>query len=117
MILDNAKIYDFGVWDFHGIAYDRWSINFFAAYGHEIISARPIPEDDEQHLSSNYPKSIRKRTLPSLTTLTIDCVSIGSALVSHFSYYWQQEIGDRTDVLDRYKALVMDRVGHDLLQY
>ena len=49
--------------------------------------------------------------------LTVDCVAVGSALVAHFSYYWQNEIGDRTDVLDRYKALVIDRVGSDLLQY
>ena len=47
----------------------------------------------------------------------VDCVAVGSALVAHFSYYWQVEIGERTDVLDRYKALVTDRVGIDLLMY
>jgi hypothetical protein len=60
----NEKVYDFGVWDIHGLAYDRWSVNFFAAWGHEIISARPIPEDDELHLSSTYPKTIKKRLPP-----------------------------------------------------
>lgn len=49
--------------------------------------------------------------------LMVDCVAVGSALVAHFSYYWQNEIGNRTDVLDRYKALVIDRAGSDLLQY
>jgi hypothetical protein len=62
--LDSEKAYDFGVWDIHGIAYDRWSINFFVTWGRDIIAARPIAKDDEQHLSSNYPKSIRKRTRP-----------------------------------------------------
>jgi len=49
--------------------------------------------------------------------MTVDCVAVGSALVAHFSYYWQAEIVNRTDVLDRYKALVIDRVGSDLLPY
>lgn len=62
LISDNEHLYDFGVWDIHGVSYDRWSINFFAAWGHEIIAARPFPEDDEQHLSADYPQSIRKRT-------------------------------------------------------
>jgi len=62
--LDSEKAYDFGVWDIHGIAYDRWSINFFVTWGRDIIAARPIAKDDEQHLSADYPKSIRKRALP-----------------------------------------------------
>jgi hypothetical protein len=60
--VDSEKAYDFGVWDIHGVAYDRWSINFFVTWGRDIIAARPIAKDDEQHLSANYPKSIRKRT-------------------------------------------------------
>jgi hypothetical protein len=60
--IDSEKAYDFGVWDIHGVAYDRWSINFFVTWGRDIIAARPIAKDDEQHLSANYPKSIRKRT-------------------------------------------------------
>ena len=47
----------------------------------------------------------------------LDCVAVGSALVSHLSYYWQGNVVNSTDVLDRYKALVMDRVGGDLLVY
>jgi hypothetical protein len=61
---DNSKQYDFGVWDLHGQQYKRWSINFFVAWGHEIIAARPFPEDDEQHLSVTYPKQIKKRNPP-----------------------------------------------------
>src|SRR5579859_308406 len=64
LTIDNEHLYDFGVWDIHGISYDRWSINFFVSWGHEIIAARPFPEDDEQHLSADYPKSIRKRKNP-----------------------------------------------------
>ena len=45
----------------HGVGYERWSINFFVAWGHEFIAARPVPADDEQHFSANYPSQIRKR--------------------------------------------------------
>src|SRR5204863_2856763 len=61
LMIGDEHIYDFGIWDIHGVAYDRWSVNFFAAWGHEIIAARPIPPDDEQHLSADHPKAIRKR--------------------------------------------------------
>jgi len=47
----------------------------------------------------------------------LDCAALGSALVAHLSYYWQADLVNRTDVLDRYKALVIDRVGGDLLLY
>ena len=94
-------------------------MNFFVAWGHEIIAARPFPPDDEQHLSVDVPKSIRKRNLPALygLRLTIDCVVVGSALVAHLSYYWQSDVVTLTDVLDRYKALVVDKIGNDLLSY
>lgn len=52
-----------------------------------------------------------------MTDLFADCVAVGSALVAHLSYYWQKEVLALTDVLDRYKALVIDRVGDDLLLY
>lgn len=52
-----------------------------------------------------------------MLVLTIDCVAVGSALVSHFSYYWQSQVEILTDVLDRYKALVIDRVDGDLILY
>jgi hypothetical protein len=62
--VDSEGVYDFGVWDLHGLEYERWSVNFFVGWGHEIIAARPFPEDDEQHLSADYPQSIRKRKIP-----------------------------------------------------
>ena len=49
--------------------------------------------------------------------LMVDCVALGSALAAHFHYSWQLEIREITDVLDRYKALVIEKVGADLLQY
>ena len=64
-MIDETKMYDFGVWDFDGVDYPRWSINFFAAWGHELIAARPFPGDDEQHLAVEYPKTLRKRILHS----------------------------------------------------
>ena len=99
-------VYDFGTWDIHGLAYDRWSINFFIAWGHEFIDARPIPRDDEQHLSSNYPRRVRKH-----------CVALGSALASHLAYFWQAEVINSTDVLERYKAFAIEKFGNDLLLY
>src|SRR5271156_4159440 len=114
---DNEGVYDFGVVDFHAVNYDPWSMNFFAAWGHEIIAARPIPEDDEIHLTADYPASVRKRDLTSNLSLMVDCVAVGSALVAHLSYSWQEEVVDRTDVFDRYKALVVDTFGNDLLTY
>jgi hypothetical protein len=47
----------------------------------------------------------------------VDCVALGSALVAHLSYYWQSEVADRTDVLDRYKALALEKFGNDFLLY
>ena len=44
-------------------------------------------------------------------------MAVGSALTAHLSYYWQGYLVNGTDVLDRYKALVIDRVGGDLLVY
>lgn len=58
---DDGKSYDFGIYDLHYYRYDFWPINFFAAWGHEIISARPMGEIDEERLSGEYPSQIRKR--------------------------------------------------------
>jgi hypothetical protein len=46
-----------------------------------------------------------------------DCVAVGSAMVSHLAYYWQGEMVNQTDVLDRYRALVVDKIGSDLIVY
>jgi hypothetical protein len=46
-----------------------------------------------------------------------DCVAVGSALASHFSYYWQNQVGNFTDIRERYRALVVDRLGGDLIEY
>src|SRR5271169_6759147 len=47
----------------------------------------------------------------------LDCVAVGSALAAHFSYYWQRDIAIRTDVLDRYRAIVQDRLDGNLIMY
>ena len=49
--------------------------------------------------------------------LIVDCVAVGSALVAHLAYYWQAKVLEQTDVLDRYKSLVIEKVGGDLLLY
>ena len=58
---DGGKCYDFGIYDLHHYAYDLWPINLFAAWGHELIAAGPIPSFDEDFLTSHYPKRIKKR--------------------------------------------------------
>jgi hypothetical protein len=78
------------------------------------ISPQTIPNPSE---NVPHPQPPPHRLCVLCQRLMVDCVAVGSALVAHFSYYWQNEIGNRTDVLDRYKALVIDRAGSDLLQY
>ena len=69
-------------------------------------------------ITLNLSENVTPSPVPAIGLgLIIDCVAVGSALVAHFSYYWQNEIRNRTDVLDRYKALVIDRLGSDLLPY
>jgi hypothetical protein len=38
-------------------------------------------------------------------------------MAAHLAYYWQAEMLNYTDVLDRYRSLVIDKVGSDLLVY
>ena len=117
LIIDNGKSYDFGVYDLNYAAYDPWPINLFAGWGHEINSARPIGKYDEDQLSKDLPRQIGKRITCVRYRLILDCVALGSALAAHFHYAWQPELPDVTDVLDRYKALVIEKIGPDLLSY
>ena len=49
--------------------------------------------------------------------LTVDCVAVGSALAAHLSYFWQAELVNLTDCRERYRAIVIERFGGDLLGY
>ena len=117
LIIDNAKSYDFGVYDLHYAEYDPWPINLFAGWGHELTAARPIGKYDEDRLSMEYPRQIGKRMSCMRYLLILDCVAIGSALAAHYHYAWQSELAGVTDVLDRYRALVIEKIGSDLLLY
>lgn len=77
-----------------------------------LIPAIPLSRDLCHSLTTSPPN-------PHSTSVVLisDCVAIGSALASHLSYYWQSNVVNSTDVLDRYKALVIDRAGADLLNY
>lgn len=61
VVIGSEKCYDFGVFDLHHYDYGLWPINLIAAWGSDIIEARPIPPRDEDYLSGDYPKRIRKR--------------------------------------------------------
>jgi hypothetical protein len=117
LIIDNGKSYDFGVYDLHYAEYNTWPINLFVGWGHEINSARPIGKRDEDQLSRDYPRQIGKRITCVRYRLILDCVALGGALAAHFQYAWQPGLLDVTDVLDRYKALVIEKMGPDLLSY
>lgn len=117
LTIGGGKCYDFGAFDLHHYEYNMWPINLFAGWGHEIEAAKPIGSRDEDHLSGHYPKAIKKRMTIILATLMVDCVALGSALAAHLHYAWQPEVGEITDVLDRYKALVVEKLGADLLPY
>lgn len=110
-------VYRFPLWD---LDYERMSINFFAVWGDDIVSSRPIAADDEKYLTMTAPKALGRRKhltfFPSPPTcqarilgLTIilaglDVIADGRGLVAHFSYGKQREGIEKTDVLARYRA-------------
>ena len=105
------------MYDLHYAEYGPWPINLFAGWGHEINLARPIGKYDEDQLSKYLPRQTGKRITCVRYRLILDCVALGSALAAHFHYAWQPELPDVTDILDRYKALVIEKIGPDLLSY
>lgn len=67
--VDGGKCYDFGTFDLHHYDYDFWPINIFAAWGHDLIAAQPIPPGDEDFLSGHYPRQMKKRIINCITML------------------------------------------------
>jgi hypothetical protein len=81
-----------------GLATGRFSINCIGVFGAERNALGddfcPVDVDDEEYISAVLP----------LRTGKVGQV-IGSEIVAHFSYFTQEHILLRTDILDRYYAL------------
>ena len=90
----NLKIYDFGLWDFHSLSYTRWSINFILFKGKYVKDLKSKPGSDEHSISVEIPKEHNKHAY-----------ALGSALVSHFSYYDQYDYLSKTDILNKYAII------------
>ena len=97
MQTNNLDVYDFRYWDFHSEKFDRWSINFVLMRGKYVNSIPEIfgyEEDDEVIISKRIPKLLK-----------INCYALGSAVVSHFSYFTQFDYLKNTNILERYDKL------------
>ena len=94
---NELSVYDFKKWDFHQMGYERWSINFVLMRGvivNKMKKMFPNMDDDEIAISQEMPKILSKH-----------CLSFGSAIVVHFSYYPQIEFLQKTNFLERYDNL------------
>jgi len=91
--------YDFGLLNLNPGKYSRWSINFFAIRGEDVLQ-NPMPDDfgdDEIYYSVMLPKKLNRHS-----------GVLGNAVVSHFSYGVQTEGVMMTDVLEKYKSLSLN---------
>jgi hypothetical protein len=81
------------------IAMNRFSINCISWLGSEFERFGgnvPYGEDEEEFLSVTKPTQLGKVNH-----------FFGECLVAHFAYYTQREHLDKTDILERYKALAL----------
>ena len=79
------------------IAINRFSINCISWLGSEFKKfggSVPYGEDEEEFLSVTKPTQLGKPNH-----------FFGECVVAHFAYYTQREYLDKTDILERYKAL------------
>lgn len=74
--------------------YRRYNLNFCAVWGHDIKQALPIGNDDEQEITSDIPRRLKRPFI-------IDTRSV----VSHLSFSTQKNEIYQTDLVDRYRAL------------
>src|SRR5579862_1960720 len=81
-----------------------------------LLKQDQFPKTTSSIFQPIIPNTSGNVTLVSIVLIT-DCVAVGSALVSHFSYYWQNQVGNYTDIRDRYRALAADRLGGDFIMY
>jgi len=93
----NLDVYDFRIWDFNTVNYDRWSVNFIVFWGrylNTLNSSFPEIQSDEKVLTTFLPKLMKKHSM-----------ALGSAVVSHFSYWSQFKYLIKTNILQKYDNL------------
>ncbi|KAH7053418.1 hypothetical protein B0J12DRAFT_710219 [Macrophomina phaseolina] len=88
--------YKFRTWDYE---YLRLGIQFVAIWGLDLIASKPIPADDEQHLSVVMPFLTKRHAV-------VD----GRGLVAHYSFNLQHDGISKTDILDRYRAFAKENI-------
>ena len=94
---DNLDAYNFRYWDFHSEKFYRWSINFVlmrGKYVNKLPKIYPNRRDDEVLISQVIPELHQR-----------NCYALGSAVVSHFSYFKQYSYLINTNLLQRYDDL------------
>jgi hypothetical protein len=75
--------------------YERVSINCICWFGSEFAKFNgAVGHDEEQWLASDKPRELG---IP-------NCI-LGEAICSHFSFYFQREQMDKTDILDEYRTI------------
>lgn len=94
--------YNFRLWDFDTLTYERWSINFMVFNGSDLPQS--MPKDDEAAISQKIPKAWQYHT-----------AAVGAALVVHFSYLPQDTLINRTNLLVHYEHLAASITGQQLM--
>jgi hypothetical protein len=75
--------------------YPRISINAISWFGEEMRKVdRNLIVDEEQYLSSDYPKEVRKPN-----------IIVGQPVCVHYAFYTQREHLDTTNILAKYREL------------
>jgi len=90
----NEDWYDFKSWI--ALNNERISINALAFYGKDFINI-DVDEDEEQFLSSDYPKYANLKN-----------IIIGNILCVHYAFGSQREFLDTTNILELYKNISND---------
>ena len=100
---NNFKLdaYDFKLYNFNSHSYNAWRINFILFQGsivNGINSMYPDDSSDEEILTILIPKKFKKQ-----------CFALGSAVVSHFSY-WHTQVKylSKTNIIEKYEKLSID---------
>lgn len=92
---DNKEYFLYDTWILYN--YERVSINCISWLSEEFnLFNGKVGKDEEQWLSSDYPRQINKPN-----------IIFGRFLVSHFSFWTQREHLDSTDILQKYNNLII----------
>ena len=87
-------IYKFDEWKL--LDYEKISINFMCWEGEDMWKVLPIPmqESDEAYLTSMAAKALAKTN-----------IVLGSKVIVHYAYCFQQQLRENLDLLEQYSTL------------